>query len=107
PEVVIVPITTTERPVTVEFQVQLTFVPHVKVMTVPSWSWACIEPVAAELAVPLIVSLKVRLNESPSSVPPVLLKPQSVVPRLFVTRASVSVGGVKSAAPLTNETLDG
>ena len=43
--------------------------------------------------VPFIFSLKVALNESPTSV-------KSVVRRLLTMRASVIVGGVKSPAPV-------
>src|SRR5438876_707929 len=52
------------------------------------------------VVLPFIFSLKVRVNESPGS-------PKFVVTRLFAIRASTIVGGVKSAAPVVNVTLDG
>src|SRR6266513_2824672 len=97
--------TVTVSAVTVEFQRQVTVVPHVNCRAVPSWSWALMVPVALELAVPVMVSLKVMLNASPDSVMPALLYPQSDVPWLLVTRASTRVGGVKSPAPLVKLAL--
>src|SRR5438309_10897826 len=62
---------------------------HVIVAVVPSWSWTEMVP----LVTPFIFSLKVTVNESPKSA-------KSVLPRLLAIRASIIVGGVKSAAPV-------
>src|SRR5437773_2283483 len=68
---------------------------------VPSWSCASIEQIGATPVVhPFIGSLKVRLNESPTS-------RKSELPRLLTTRASTIVGGVKSPAPVVKITVAG
>ena len=73
------------------FHEQVAFVPHVIVAVVPSWSWIEIVVAAA-----FIFSLKVTLNASPASTK------SELGPALLVRRASTIVGGVKSAAPVTN-----
>src|SRR5438105_6268262 len=63
---------------------------HWMVAVVPSWSWMETVPVVA----PFIFSLKVTVKASPASTKSVL------GPALFDMRASIIVGGVKSAAPV-------
>ena len=63
---------------------------HWIVAVVPSWSWIETVPVVD----PFIFSLKVTVKASPVSTKSVL------GPALFDIRASIIVGGVKSAAPV-------
>src|SRR5258708_6313820 len=74
-----------------EFQVQVALRPQGMVAVVRSWSG-----IEIGLAAAFIFSLKVTLNESPASTK------SELGPALLVRRASIIVGGVKSAAPVVN-----
>src|SRR5437867_9025182 len=82
--------------VTAVSQLQVAPAVQLIVAVVPSWSWIEMVPVP-----PFIFSLKVTENESPVSTKSVL------GPALLTIRASIIVGGVKSAAPVVKVTLVG
>src|SRR4051812_18523199 len=92
-----VPVSVTVIVVTAVFQVHVAPLLQLIVAVVPSWSWIETVPVVE----PFIFSLKVTENESPASVKSVL------GPALLTMRASIIVGGVKSAAPVVNVMLEG